>query len=124
MFYRFSTFILTVIKKVTLVIPQHRASPNFIFSITLFFFLKIVHPMFSVIYLDGEPVMMTGSPIGNICLWNLTTKQIHTEVKSAHSGSITSIISLQNEPLFVTSSTDNALKVTAAVDVYDFLLFH
>ena len=80
--------------------------------------------MFSVIYLDGEPVMMTGSPIGNICLWNLTTKQIHTEVKSAHSGSITSIISLQNEPLFVTSSTDNALKVTAAVDVFEFLLFH
>ena len=56
--------------------------------------------------------MMTGSPMGNICFWDLSAKQIRTEVKNAHSGSITSIITIQGQPLIVTSSSDNALKVS------------
>lgn len=56
--------------------------------------------------------MVTGSSAGHIALWNLETKKLHSYVKEAHYASVTGLVCLPSEPLMVTSSADNSLKVS------------
>ncbi|KAG7161754.1 WD repeat-containing protein 36-like [Homarus americanus] len=60
---------------------------------------------------DGFPVMVTGSEIGHIALWDLKERRLVTQVRDAHAGLVSGISCLPSEPLMVTSSPDNTLKM-------------
>ena len=60
---------------------------------------------------DGHPIMATGSLQGHIVLWNLEQRKIESQITSAHFGSVTGLKSLPNEPLIVSSSPDNTMKL-------------
>ncbi|XP_046327932.2 WD repeat-containing protein 36-like [Haliotis rufescens] len=60
---------------------------------------------------DGHPVMATGSTAGHIALWDLEDRKLKSQMRDAHSSSVTGMRCLPSEPLMVTSSADNTLKV-------------
>lgn len=60
---------------------------------------------------DGFPVMVTGSEIGHIAIWNLQEKTLSSQVRNAHNGAVLGVKCLLNEPLLITSSPDNTLKM-------------
>lgn len=60
---------------------------------------------------DGYPVMATGSLGGHIIFWNLEEKKVQCRLNNAHCGAVAGMKSLPNEPLIVTSSPDNTLKL-------------
>ena len=55
--------------------------------------------------------MVTGSQLGHIALWNLEEHKLQSQILEAHNGGITGMQCLPSEPLMVTSSPDNSLKV-------------
>ncbi|XP_049871276.1 WD repeat-containing protein 36 [Pectinophora gossypiella] len=61
--------------------------------------------------LDGVPVMVTGSTEGHIVMWDLEEKRVASQVESAHSSKIAGLQCLMSEPLMVTNSEDNSLKL-------------
>ncbi|XP_059053649.1 WD repeat-containing protein 36 [Achroia grisella] len=61
--------------------------------------------------LDGAPMMVTGSTAGHIVMWDLEEKRVLSQVKSAHSSEIAGLQCLMSEPLMVTNSEDNSLKL-------------
>ncbi|XP_003426057.1 WD repeat-containing protein 36 [Nasonia vitripennis] len=60
---------------------------------------------------DGHPIMATGSLQGHIVLWNLEQRKVESQILNAHFGSVTGLKCLPNEPLLVSSSPDNTLKL-------------
>ncbi|CAC5374475.1 UTP21 [Mytilus coruscus] len=60
---------------------------------------------------DGHPMMVTGSTIGHIALWDLESKKLKSQIRDAHEGSVVGMQCLPNEPLMVTNAADNSLKV-------------
>lgn len=60
---------------------------------------------------DGAPIMITGSTQGHLAIWDLEQQILLHQHRHAHRGSITGLKSLPSEPLIVTSSRDNALKM-------------
>ena len=60
---------------------------------------------------DGHPIMATGSTQGHIALWNLEERKLQSQMREAHVGAVTGMKCLPSEPLMVTSSSDNSLKV-------------
>ncbi|KAM3966934.1 WD repeat-containing protein 36 [Aphomia sociella] len=61
--------------------------------------------------LDGVPMMVTGSTAGHIVMWDLEEKRVLSQVQSAHSSRIAGLQCLMSEPLMVTNSQDNSLKL-------------
>jgi U3 small nucleolar RNA-associated protein 21 len=59
--------------------------------------------------------MCTGSPVGHIAVWDLEKRKLHSQIRSAHNAAVTGLKFLPSEPLLVTSSVDNALKVSLMV---------
>ena len=55
--------------------------------------------------------MISGSNLGHMAIWNLEDKKLVAQVREAHSGPVDGMHALQLEPLMVTSSADNSLKV-------------
>lgn len=60
---------------------------------------------------DGNPIMATGTMSGHVLFWNLEERRIESQITSAHFGAITGLKCLPNEPLVLTSSPDNSLKL-------------
>ncbi|XP_056632205.1 WD repeat-containing protein 36 [Diorhabda sublineata] len=60
---------------------------------------------------DGSPIMATGSACGHIVFWNLEERKVENQLLAAHDGAVTGMVFLPNEPLVVTSSPDNTLKL-------------
>lgn len=60
---------------------------------------------------DGHPVLVSGSLTGHVVFWNLEERKVMSQLLGAHSSSVTGLKCLPNEPLFVTSSPDNSLKM-------------
>lgn len=60
---------------------------------------------------DDHAVMATGSVQGHIVFWNLEERKVDTQLMLAHDSSVTGMQFLSNEPLMVTSSPDNTLKL-------------
>ncbi|KAK3090298.1 hypothetical protein FSP39_010724 [Pinctada imbricata] len=60
---------------------------------------------------DGHPVMVTGSSSGHIALWNLEDRKLQSQMRCAHGSAVSGMRCLPSEPLMVTSSADNTLKV-------------
>nr|XP_022919949.1 WD repeat-containing protein 36 [Onthophagus taurus] len=60
---------------------------------------------------DNHPIMATGSVCGHIVFWNLEERKVASQLLNAHDGAVTGMNCLPNEPLMVTSSPDNTLKL-------------
>lgn len=60
---------------------------------------------------DGAPIMITGSTQGNLAIWDLEQQTLVHQHQKAHRGAITGLKSLPSEPLILSSSPDNSLKV-------------
>jgi U3 small nucleolar RNA-associated protein 21 len=55
--------------------------------------------------------MATGSTLGHVALWNLEERCLSSTLRHAHDGSVTAIRFLQSQPLLISTSPDNSLKV-------------
>ncbi|KAG5882141.1 hypothetical protein JTB14_005970 [Gonioctena quinquepunctata] len=60
---------------------------------------------------DGHTIMATGSVSGHIVFWDLEERKVSSQLLSAHDGAVSGIVCLTNEPLVLTSSPDNTLKL-------------
>ncbi|XP_055850780.1 WD repeat-containing protein 36 [Episyrphus balteatus] len=59
---------------------------------------------------DGQPIMVTTSTHGNAVFWNLEEKKVSNQMK-VHETSVTTTICFPNEPLLLTTSPDNSMKL-------------
>ena len=55
--------------------------------------------------------MVTGSTQGHLAIWDLEQMILLQQHRHAHNGAVTVMKSMLSEPLLVTSSLDNTLKV-------------
>ena len=60
---------------------------------------------------DGQAVMVTSCPAGHIAFWDLEKRKLLSQILAAHDGAVTGLKCLASQPLMVTSSPDNAIKV-------------
>ncbi|XP_015915378.1 WD repeat-containing protein 36 [Parasteatoda tepidariorum] len=60
---------------------------------------------------DGPPIMATASPMGHIAVWDLDKRRLHSEIRDAHRGCVSGMKFLPFEPLLITSSSDNSIKM-------------
>lgn len=60
---------------------------------------------------DGVPVMVSGSSLGHIAIWDLCKKKLSSQIQKAHKKSVTGLKCFPNEPKMATSSEDNSLKI-------------
>jgi U3 small nucleolar RNA-associated protein 21 len=63
---------------------------------------------------DGPPVMLTGSSTGHVAVWNLEERKLSSQMRHAHSGEhggVAGLCCLPSEPLMITSSGDNTVKM-------------
>lgn len=67
---------------------------------------------------DGAPIMITGSTQGHLAVWDLEQQTLVHQHRHAHRGAVTGLKSLPSEPLIVTSSPDNSLKVRCSLQRY------
>ena len=56
-------------------------------------------------------MVCTGSAAGHIALWDLEKRKLRSEIRSAHDAPVTGMTCLPAQPILVTSSPDNSLKV-------------
>ena len=56
--------------------------------------------------------MCTASAAGDVAFWDLEKRKLHSELHAAHNASVTGMKCLPSQPVLVTSSSDNALKVS------------
>ena len=59
---------------------------------------------------DGNPTMISSSTNGKVVVWDLEERQIKSQF-TAHDGSITTTTCLTSEPLLLTTSPDNSMKL-------------
>ncbi|WJX71859.1 hypothetical protein P8452_55804 [Trifolium repens] len=60
---------------------------------------------------DGQPLLASGGSSGVISIWNLEKKRLHSVVREAHDGVITSLHFFANEPVLMSSSANNSIKM-------------
>nr|CAD7427750.1 unnamed protein product [Timema monikensis] len=60
---------------------------------------------------DNHPVLVSGSVTGALVFWDLEHRKVFSQIQAAHSKAVTGLKCLPNEPLLVTSSPDNSLKM-------------
>lgn len=56
--------------------------------------------------------MASASAMGHIAVWDLDERRLHSEIRDAHRGPISGMEFLPNEPLLITNSSDNSVKVS------------
>lgn len=61
--------------------------------------------------MDGPPILITGTTYGHLVFWNLDEKKVFAQIKFAHQKEVTGLKCLPSEPLMVSSSPDNSLKL-------------
>lgn len=59
---------------------------------------------------DGHPIMISASTNGRIVVWNLEERTVSSQL-TAHDASITTATCFSNEPLLLTTSPDNSMKL-------------
>lgn len=60
---------------------------------------------------DGRPIMCTSSTNGSLVFWNLEDRKVASQLQSAHLASVTTLKCLASEPLLITTSPDNSLRM-------------
>ncbi|KAB7504795.1 WD repeat-containing protein 36 [Armadillidium nasatum] len=78
---------------------------------TLFSFKQEWGPVTTISFrTDGPPVMVSGSTLGHIAIWDLQERRLASQIWKAHQKSVTGLKCLKDSPKMVTSSPDNTLK--------------
>lgn len=73
-----------------------------------FLMLMCIHP----VVLDGRPLLASGGSSGVISIWNLNKRRLQSVIRDAHDSSVISLNFLANEPVLMSASADNSLKVS------------
>ena len=60
---------------------------------------------------DGTPWLLSGDTSGCVAVWDLDTRRIHCMNKAAHSMAVTSMACLPHQPVLLTASPDNSMKM-------------
>ncbi|KAL2478321.1 transducin family protein/WD-40 repeat family protein [Forsythia ovata] len=60
---------------------------------------------------DGQPLLASGGSSGVISVWNLEKRRLQTVIKDAHDCSVVSLHFFANEPVLMSSSADNSIKM-------------
>lgn len=60
---------------------------------------------------DGRPIMCTSSTNGSIVFWNLEDRKVASQLPAAHLGTVATLKCLASEPLLITTSPDNSLRM-------------
>ncbi|GAB2278180.1 hypothetical protein Dimus_012874 [Dionaea muscipula] len=60
---------------------------------------------------DGQPLLASGGSSGVISIWNLEKRKLQSLVSDAHDSSIISLHFFANEPVLMSSSADNSIKM-------------
>ncbi|XP_023323395.1 WD repeat-containing protein 36 [Eurytemora carolleeae] len=60
---------------------------------------------------DGPPCLLSGSNVGNIAVWSLEERKLVSQMRGVHSQPVQGLECLHGEPLMITSSGDNTLKM-------------
>ncbi|KAG2249340.1 hypothetical protein Bca52824_088968 [Brassica carinata] len=60
---------------------------------------------------DGRPLLASGGSFGVISIWNLNKRRLQSVIRDAHDSSIISLNFLANEPVLMSASADNSLKM-------------
>lgn len=60
---------------------------------------------------DGSPIMASASAKGHIAIWDLEKRRLHSEIREAHNDYISGLKFLPNEPLLISNSADNSIKM-------------
>lgn len=74
--------------------------------------------LFILPVLDGQPLLASGGSSGVISIWNLEKKRLQSVVREAHDSVITSLHFFANEPVLMSSSADNSVKVRIILKVH------
>ena len=68
-------------------------------------------------------MMATANMHGDVALWDLANRKLAHDMKGAHSGLVSSIAFLNNQPILVTAGADNAVTVNVMTrDTFDMVL--
>ena len=59
---------------------------------------------------DRTDILISGSTVGHIAIWNLNDKKLAAQMRLAHKKEVTGLCCLPDEPLLMTSSPDNSIK--------------
>ncbi|DBA00249.1 TPA: hypothetical protein N0F65_007893, partial [Lagenidium giganteum] len=57
------------------------------------------------------PFVVSGTSTGDIAVWNLESKRLESMIAQAHDGAVVSLVFLPNEPLLLSTGTDNSIKM-------------
>lgn len=60
---------------------------------------------------DGQPLLASGGSSGVISIWNLEKRRLQSVIREAHDSAIISLHFFANEPVLMSSSADNSIKV-------------
>lgn len=60
---------------------------------------------------DGQPLLASGGTSGVISIWNLEKRRLQSVIKEAHDGAIISLHFFANEPVLLSASADNSIKM-------------
>lgn len=60
---------------------------------------------------DGQPLLASGGSSGVISIWNLEKRRLQSVIRDAHDGSVLSLHFFANEPVLMSSSSDNSVKM-------------
>jgi U3 small nucleolar RNA-associated protein 21 len=85
---------------------------NLKYDETIFELVQDWGPVISISFrTDDHPIMATGSIGGQIVFWNLEQRTVESQMCNAHNAAVTGLKYLSNEPMLVSSSPDNSLKL-------------
>lgn len=85
---------------------------NLKFDTTLFTFTVPDAKISSISFrTDGHSILCAATDTGRVTVWDLEAKRLVAVLKDAHDGSVVSARFLPEQPVIMTSGTDNAIKM-------------
>lgn len=60
---------------------------------------------------DGQPLLASGGSSGVISIWNLEKRRLQSVIRDAHDSSVISLHFFANEPVLMSTSADNSIKM-------------
>ncbi|KAB1212058.1 hypothetical protein CJ030_MR5G024630 [Morella rubra] len=70
---------------------------------------------------DGQPLLASGGSSGVISIWNLEKRRLQSVIREAHDSSIISLHFFASEPVLMSSSADNSIKICGSMGVRTWL---
>lgn len=68
-------------------------------------------PVSSLSFRTDCPILVSGTPNGRIVMWDLEKRKVFSQLLNAHTSAVTGLQCLPSEPLMISSSPDNSLKL-------------